>query len=81
MSVIFVVLPVALLLGAAAVGGFVWATKRGQFDDLTTPALRALQDDSERLRGPQEAPEQGSRGEPQRGRTRDQRPGGGDGAT
>jgi cbb3-type cytochrome oxidase maturation protein len=48
MSVIFVVLPVALLLGAAAVGGFVWATKRGQFDDLTTPAMRALQDDSER---------------------------------
>jgi cbb3-type cytochrome oxidase maturation protein len=49
-SVIFVVLPVALLLGAAAVGGFVWATKRGQFDDLTTPALRALHDDSERVR-------------------------------
>jgi cbb3-type cytochrome oxidase maturation protein len=48
-SVIFVVLPVALLLGAAAVGGFVWATKRGQFDDLKTPALRALQDDSERV--------------------------------
>jgi cbb3-type cytochrome oxidase maturation protein len=51
-SVIFVVLPVALLLGAAAVGGFVWATRRGQFDDLTTPAMRALQDDSE-LRGRQ----------------------------
>ena len=49
MSVIFVVLPVALLLGAAAVGGFVWATKRGQFDDLTTPAMRALQDDGERV--------------------------------
>jgi cbb3-type cytochrome oxidase maturation protein len=47
MSVIFVVLPVALLLGAAAVGGFVWATKRGQFDDLETPALRALHDDGE----------------------------------
>jgi cbb3-type cytochrome oxidase maturation protein len=51
MSVIFVVLPVALLLAAAAVGGFVWATKRGQFDDLRTPALRALQDDSEPAAG------------------------------
>ena len=59
MSVIFVVLPVALLLGAAAVGGFVWATKRGQFDDLQTPALRALLDDGERA-----PPKAGEKDEP-----------------
>ncbi len=52
MSVVFVVLPVAILLGAAAVAGFIWATKRGQFDDLTTPAIRALHDDSEPRREP-----------------------------
>jgi cbb3-type cytochrome oxidase maturation protein len=47
-SVIYLVLPLAILLGGAAVAGFVWAARRGQFDDLTTPAMRALQDDSER---------------------------------
>jgi cbb3-type cytochrome oxidase maturation protein len=45
MSVIFLVLPLALLIVAAAVGAFVWATKRGQYDDLETPAIRAVQDD------------------------------------
>jgi cbb3-type cytochrome oxidase maturation protein len=45
MSVLFVLIPVALLLVAIAVGAFVWAARRGQFDDLTTPALRAMHDD------------------------------------
>ena len=48
MSVIYLVVPLAILLAGIAVGAFVWATRRGQFDDLTTPAVRALQDDSER---------------------------------
>ena len=45
MSVLFVVLPLALAIVAAAVAAFVWASRRGQFDDLDTPALRALHDD------------------------------------
>jgi cbb3-type cytochrome oxidase maturation protein len=45
MSVIFLVLPLALLIVAAAVAAFVWAAKRGQYDDLDTPAIRAVQDD------------------------------------
>lgn len=45
MSVIFLVLPLALLIVAAAVGAFVWAARRGQFDDLETPAIRAMHDD------------------------------------
>lgn len=48
MSVIFLVLPLALVVVAAAVAAFVWATRRGQFDDLDTPALRMLHDDDER---------------------------------
>jgi cbb3-type cytochrome oxidase maturation protein len=44
-SVIFLVLPLALLIVAVAVLAFVWATKRGQYDDLDTPAIRAMQDD------------------------------------
>jgi cbb3-type cytochrome oxidase maturation protein len=46
MSIIFIVLPLALLVVLAAVGAFVWAARRGQFDDLDTPAIRAaLEDD------------------------------------
>ena len=48
MSVIFLVLPLALIVVAVAVAAFVWATRRGQFDDLDTPALRMLHDDDER---------------------------------
>ena len=46
MSVLFVVLPLALGVVALAVGAFVWASRGGQFDDLDTPALRALHDDA-----------------------------------
>ena len=45
MTVIFLVLPLALLIVAAAVFAFIWASRRGQYDDLETPAIRAIQDD------------------------------------
>ena len=45
MSIIYLVLPLALLIVLAAVIAFVWAARRGQFDDLETPALRILHDD------------------------------------
>ena len=45
MSLLLVFLPFALLLLACAVALFVWAVKRGQFDDLETPPLRMLFDD------------------------------------
>jgi len=44
-SVLFVIVPVALALVGAAIAAFVWAARRGQFDDMTTPAMRALIDD------------------------------------
>ena len=34
METIFVLLPLALLIAAIAVGLFVWAAKTGQFDDM-----------------------------------------------
>jgi cbb3-type cytochrome oxidase maturation protein len=46
-SVIFILLPVAALLAAAAVAAFIWAVRRGQFDDLDTPAVRILHDDED----------------------------------
>jgi cbb3-type cytochrome oxidase maturation protein len=45
MTVLFVVLPLATVLSGLAALAFVWATRRGQFDDLDTPAVRLLTDD------------------------------------
>ncbi len=47
MSVMFILLPVALLLAGAALLVFIWAARAGQFDDLETPALRILHEDAE----------------------------------
>lgn len=47
MSVVFLVLPLALLVVLAAVLAYTWAARRGQFDDLTTPAMRVLHEDGE----------------------------------
>lgn len=44
MSVIYLVLPLALLLVGGAVIAFVWSAKSGQYDDLETPAVRVLHD-------------------------------------
>ena len=46
MNVIMFMIPMALLLGAAFVGAFIWAAKRGQFDDLETPAHRILAEET-----------------------------------
>jgi cbb3-type cytochrome oxidase maturation protein len=43
--VIFVVLPLALLVVAGAVGAFIWAVHDGQYDDMDTPPLRMLHED------------------------------------
>ena len=45
MTVLFIVLPLALLFAGGALVAFIWAARRGQFDDLTTPAMRILHDD------------------------------------
>lgn len=47
MSIIYVLLPAALVLAIAAVGAFIWAVRSGQFDDLDTPAVRILHDDED----------------------------------
>jgi len=45
MTILYVLLPLALLCGAGAVLAFVWAVENGQLDDLETPPLRILADD------------------------------------
>ena len=46
-------LPISLILLGIAVAAFIWAVKRGQFDDLETPALDILRDDPNDPREPQ----------------------------
>lgn len=45
-SLIFLV-PIALLLGGAALGAFLWSLRSGQYDDLDGAAVRILIDEDE----------------------------------
>jgi len=45
MSVLYVALPIALLIAAAAVAAFAWSLRDGQLDDLDTAPYRAIYDD------------------------------------
>ena len=45
MIILLLLIPLSLLLLVAAIWAFVWAVKRGQFDDLDTPAIDILRDD------------------------------------
>ena len=44
MNILLMLVPLSLVLLGVAVAAFVWAVKRGQFDDLDTPALDILED-------------------------------------
>jgi len=71
MSVMFILLPVALLFSAAALLVFVWAARTGQFDDLETPGLRILHEDDTEIPPPSY---ESSRVEAARSRGRQLRP-------
>ncbi len=45
LSVLFVALPIAILLGASALVACVFCIRGGQYDDLETPAVRMLIDE------------------------------------
>src|SRR5690606_18405242 len=45
MNILLLLIPLSLLLIGVAVAVFVWAVRRGQFEDLDTPALDILRDD------------------------------------
>ena len=45
MRILLLLVPISLLLLGIAVAAFVWAVRRGQFDDLDTPAIDILRDD------------------------------------
>lgn len=58
MSVMYLVLPLAFLVAGIAVFAFAWAAKRGEFDDLDTPPLRAILDDDQPPAPPADAQKQ-----------------------
>lgn len=45
MNILLFLIPLSLLLLVAAGWAFVWAVKRGQFEDLDTPAIDILRND------------------------------------
>ena len=52
MNILLALIPISLILLLIAVAAFVWAVKRGQFDDLDTPAIDILRDDPKPQRQP-----------------------------
>lgn len=46
MSVLYVALPIAIAMGAAAMWACIRCIRSGQFDDLESPSVRMLIDDS-----------------------------------
>ena len=47
MEIVILLVPLAFVLLSVAVAAFIWALKRGQFDDLDSPQWRILFDDRE----------------------------------
>ena len=45
MTILLLLVPLSLVLLGVAIWAFVWAVRRGQFDDLDTPALDILSSD------------------------------------
>lgn len=47
MNVVWFLIPVSILLGILFLVAFIWSVKKGQLDDMETPAYRMLLDDEE----------------------------------
>jgi len=47
MNIIFLTLGASIAMALVFLGAFIWATKKGQYDDLKTPGERMLLDDYE----------------------------------
>lgn len=49
MSVLYIALPVALLLGGSALVACIYCIRQGQYDDLESPAVRMLIDEDRKI--------------------------------
>lgn len=50
MEILIFLVPLASVVVVVAVWAFIWALRRGQFDDLDSPAWRIVFDDQEQQR-------------------------------
>lgn len=46
MNILLLLIPLSLVLLGIAIGAFVWAVRRGQFDDLDAAAIDILVEDA-----------------------------------
>jgi cbb3-type cytochrome oxidase maturation protein len=46
MNILLLLIPLSLMLLVVAIGAFVWAVRRGQFDDLDAAAIDILAEDA-----------------------------------
>ncbi|HID49032.1 MAG TPA: cbb3-type cytochrome oxidase assembly protein CcoS [Chromatiales bacterium] len=47
MSILFLLIPLAMIFVGIALWAFLWAVKSGQFEDMEGPAHRILMDDDD----------------------------------
>jgi cbb3-type cytochrome oxidase maturation protein len=45
MTILYILIPIALALGLAGLGAFLWSLRSGQYEDLAGAAERILLDD------------------------------------
>lgn len=56
MSILYLLIPLALLLAGSALAAFIWAARSGQYDDVDSAAIRAVVDDDGDGRRPEHPP-------------------------
>ena len=47
MEALYILIPISLMLASGALASFIWAAKKGQFSDLSSPAERLVMEDLE----------------------------------
>lgn len=59
MNILFVLIPISLVLLLVMIGTFIWAVRKGQFEDLDAAAIDILSDDAPPGGGPDAGPGDG----------------------
>lgn len=67
MSMLYVLIPLAVILLGFAVWALVWAIRNGQFDDLESHGWSVVLDDDQRPPGDPEQEDESSRNEEEKG--------------
>lgn len=50
MAAMYILIPISLFLATTALVSFIWAVKRGQFADISSPAERLVFEDLENIK-------------------------------